>query len=1048
MNKSLLRLVLLVGLLAPVIAWGQSRTINGRITDEDNSPLAGASVQVKSQRNIGVAATSDGYYSLSVPAGTNALVFSYAGKDEKEVRLIQGVDTYNVTLTGSLVAEEVVVNAGIMTREAATFTGSVKTVSQAELKEAGFLNPLTALSTIDPSFALIENNLAGSNPNALPTFELNGKTSVDVYGSRSEFGANPNEPLFVLDGFDTTLEKINNMDINQIASITILKDAGSTAIYGAKGANGVVVVETVKPKPGQLMVNYSVSSTVSVADLSAYNLMNAQEKLDFEVLSGWYDNEQATPPIRYDSPLNGSSYWSRYEQVKKGVDTYWLKYPLRTGISHQHHLSISGGEEKLNYKATVGYNKKVGVMKGSNHENVSGNVFLQYRFGRVNVSNDMNFTVTNSQDGSYGSFQSWADMSPYFKPYDDDGRLQSNVNPLAGGGGSSGDFIGNPLYNASLYTDNIGKATEFLNNTKFEYMASEIGFRLNGGLSLSRLSATNENFKDPRHTDYRTVSHTQAGSFTYGSSNEWKWSGNISASLMRTLADAHYFTFVARAQADNVNLSGTSYTSVGFPRGTKPNPSRAYQYEPGSHPSYNKYVNRSVAFLFSMNYNYMAKYLFDFNINRDGSTSFGKNNPFTTNWSVGAGWNVMQENFTENWTWADNIKLRGSYGTNSNQNKDMLASNVYRVLTGMDYFGMATVLDGVANPNLDWQKTTKLSAGIDLKFLDERLAVTFEVYSNKTDPQAISLPEPPSTGVEDYDVNMGRMESKGWAAYVQYAILRRPEDRLRFSVNLSAAHSNQKFSGFGEAFERMNADLANSLDIDLTNDDGSTNYEELNRLNEVLNNNVMLKRYKDGNDPDALWAVRSLGIDPGTGREVFMGLDGRPTFIYNVDDAIAYASTRAKVHGTVGFVFTYKNFRSSINFQYAWGGYAFNNALFSKVEKILSEEVLNNQDKRALYDRWQKAGDIARFRSIRLSDEDTSRQVSTRFIQKNNYINASSIQLGWDFSNSRFVEQVGLRTLSANVTMNDIFRISTIKQERGVEYPFARAVIFSLSTSF
>ena len=1042
MNRALLRLVLFVGFLVPAIAWGQNRiVITGRVTDESNSPLAGASVQVKSQRTIGVSAGADGRYSLSVPEGTTVLVFSFVGKDDREVTLRPGLTTYNVTLSGALRAERVVVNAGIMTREAATFTGSTKTVSQAELKQAGYLNPLAGLSTLDPSFALVENNLAGSNPNVLPVFELNGKTTMNIASSRDELATNPNEPLFLLDGFESTLEKINSLSIDRIASITLLKDAGSTAIYGAKGANGVVVVETVKPRPGQLMVNYGFNATVSVADLSVYNLMNAREKLEFEKLSGWYDNTTSPPPIMWDSPLSTSTYWQRYEQVAKGVDTYWLKYPVRTGLSQQHNLSVSGGEERFYYMATMTYNNVMGVMKGSKRDNITGSSFLQYRFGKVNVSNDMSFGSTISHTGSYGSFQTWANMSPYFKPYDDNGRLQSNVNPVSGTGTGSGGYVANPLYNAMLKSDNVGKAIDFTNNTKAEYALRDIGLRINGGLSLQRLSDTYENFKDPGHTDYRLLAYTRKGSFTYSNSNTWKWSGNIAASLTRTLAEDHEFTLTTRAQADNINVKSSSYTVEGLPEGTKPNPGMG-QYPSNARPSYSTSVRRVVSFMAALNYNYQRKYLLDLSINRDGSTSFGSNNPFTTNWSVGAGWNVMNEAFASNWTWADNIKLRGSYGTNANQGGGRLSSNTYQVLSGIDYFGQAYVLNGVANPDLEWQKTKKLSLGVDLALLENRLRTSLDYYDNRTNPQAIGLAQAPSTGVSTYDVNMGSVNSKGWTGSASYVVLRRPEDNMQFLMSLSATHSTQKYSGFSQALARLNAQLAESLNID------SSDADRYAKLNDILNNNTMLQRYADGTDVDALWAVQSLGIDPATGREVFLGLDGKPTFVYNSNDVFAYAISRPKVNGTLSLRFNYKKFNASMNFQYAYGGYAFNRALFDKVENILQSQVLNNQDRRALYDRWQQAGDVAQFKSIKLYQDSDERNVSTRFIQKNNYINASSIVLGYDLADTRFAQQVGLRSLRASVTMNDLFRLSTIKQERGISYPYARAVILSLSTSF
>ncbi len=1043
-------MLFVVSLLVPAAAQAQGRTVTGRVVDESGAPLSGVAVQMKGNASVGVSTSSDGRYSLSLPPRARALTFSYVGMDPKEVILRSGQDVYDITLGGAIELEAVTINAGIITREAATFTGSVTQVTQAQLKQSGMLNPLVALSTLDPSLNLVVDNLAGSNPNALPNIEINGKTSLDVSSITDQYSVNPNLPHFVIDGFDSTLEKVNDLDISRIASMTVLKDAGSTAIYGAKGANGVIVVATIRPKAGELMVNYSGNATVSFADLSDYNLMNAEEKLRFEALSGYYDIGDPGDIYykAYDHPLNTSNYQQKAELVGRGIDTYWLKYPVRTGLSHQHFLSVSGGDGKLYYQAQMGYNNKVGVMKGSNHENVNGGVFLQYRIdNKFNVSNDMNFGSTNSHTGSYGSFESWAKMSPYYKPYNDDGNLVANANPITDVS-NDGIYVANPLYNAMLDTDNIGQNVEFVNNTRFEYTLLDLGLRFTGGLSLKRSSASNENYKDPRHTDFRTDDFMKKGSYTYGNSNLWSWSGNLSASITRTFADMHNFNLLVRAQADNTKGWGSSYSVEGLPEGAKPNPSQA-EYPLNSHPTYGTSVIRGVSFIGTLAYNYDTRYLLDLTINRDGSTSFGKDNPFTTNWSVGAGWNISREKFAQNWTWADNVKLRGSYGTNANQANNMISSTIYNYDLGRDYFGQAWTLAQIANPMLDWQKTSKLSVGLDVSMLDSRLNLTFDIHRNLTDPLVITLPQPPSSGADPrgYDINMGHIDSRGWTASASYIFVRRPEDRMLFSARISAANSKQKYGGFGDAYAMLNEQFANSLsDIKYTDDHGNVDQGAVDKMYDILKNNTALRRYYDGGDPDGLWAVKSLGIDPATGMEIFRDLNGNPVFVYDPQNVVQIATSRAKVHGTFGFTFNYKNFRSNVTFRYSLGGYAFNRDLYAKVENIINYAILDNQDKRALYDRWQNPGDISEFKSIR--SYASSNPISSRFINKNNYLEATAIQLSYDCSEMAFAQRLNMRSLMFTVSMNDLFRLSTIKQERGLDYPFARNITFSISTSF
>lgn len=1040
MKGYLLRLFFVVGLLLPGMAWAQDRTITGRVMDENRSPLAGASVQVKDNTNIGVTTDGNGRYSISVPDVTGALVFSFVGMDEKEVALRPNSNVINVTLSGGLVLEEVVVNAGIITRDAATFTGSVKTVSQAELKQAGTMNVLTALSSLDPSFVIVPNNLTGSDPNAMMTVELNGKTTANFYTTAEEITAsanNPNQPLFVLDGFETSMQKIMDMDINRIESVTVLKDAGSTAIYGSKGANGVVVVETVKPKPGELMIDYNLNLKTEFADLSVYNLMNARQKLDFEAESGYYD----TSNTMWNNPANPKfeSYQSVLAQIERGVDTYWLKYPVRTGITHAHALTVSGGDGKLNYSVNAGFTNHQGVMKGSSRQNVTGGVFLQYRVGALNVTNDMNFSSTAQHSGSYGSFQTWAYMSPYYKPYDDEGRVRPNANDTGTGG-----FVANPMWNARLSSDYLNKMYDFRNNTRFEYMLPDLGLRFYGGLSLSRSGSNGMNYKDAAHTDFRSMAEADKGSATYSTSSQWSYSAHIAARLSRTFGEGHNFTLHGRAQVDNNNMENFSTNVRGLPQGTMPNPSMG-EYPPNSKPTFMQNIHRGADFLLTLNYNYMQRYLSDFTLQHMGATTFGKDNPFTTNWSIGLGWNIHREAFAENWTWTDNMKLRGSVGTSANQNFTIIPQNIYDYVAGSNYYGMFWVLNKFANPYVDWAKTTNISVGLDLTLLNDRLNATVDLYSKKTDPMVISLPYPPSSGQTGYDTNMGYTKTIGWTASLSYNILRRPEDRLVFNVFASAGSNRTTYGGVGEAFKLINEQLANSLNIDIEDEDGNPILENIEKVNQSLLNNMMLRRYYDGADADALWAVRSLGIDPATGREVYMTKDGKPTFAYNFDDAVEIGSSRPKLLGTFGLTFNWKNLRSNIIFGYSLGGHVVDQALFNKVENITFENILRNQDKRAGTERWEDPGDISQFRSIKIG---TKSEPTTRFIRKENYLEARAIQIGWDFSRARFMERSRLRSLVATVSAENLFRLSSVEIERGITYPFARAITFKLTTSF
>lgn len=218
----------------------------------------------------------------------------------------------------------------------------------------------------------------------------------------------PNQPLFILDGFESSLEAIYDLDMSRVASITILKDAASTAIYGSKAANGVVVVETVKPKAGHLDLSYNGSASVTWADLSSYNLMNSQEKLEFEKLAGRYTGSSTTAEVELDRIYN-----DRLADVQRGVDTYWLAEPLQVGVNHRHSLYAQGGEGAYRFGIGMTYNGIQGIMKESKREVIGGNIDLTYRLDKLNFSNKMSFSNTSTGDPTV-AFVNYANANPYY----------------------------------------------------------------------------------------------------------------------------------------------------------------------------------------------------------------------------------------------------------------------------------------------------------------------------------------------------------------------------------------------------------------------------------------------------------------------------------------------------------------------------------------------------------------------------------------------------------------------------------------------------------
>lgn len=974
------------------------RTITGLVLGADGETLPGASVYVKGDTKNGVTADIDGRFSINVPSKTKALIVSFVGCKNQEVVLLEGTADYVVKLESATEIEEVVIT-GVVTKRKDTFTGSSASFSGEELKAVGVQNPLASLRSLDPSFNLMESDIYGSNPNRLPDIEIRGKSSV--LGMRDEVAEDPNQPLFILDGFESNLETIYNLDINRIASMTILKDAASTAIYGSKAANGVVVVETIKPQPGQLRLSYNGSMDISWPDLSSYNLMNASEKLEFERLAGKYgDGSDVEREQLYNKHL---------ADIASGVDTYWLAEPLRTGINHRHQVYADGGAGGFMFGIGLNYNGVTGVMKDSDRDVLGANLDLIYRVGKLQFTNK--FTAQQTKyTNPIVPFSDYAEANPYYKKYNEDGEVERWL--------SNNDYekeVGNPLYNAALNSRDETTQMQFSDYFIAEYNPTT-DFKLRARFGLTSLSSENEIFYSPDDTRFESYNILKKGSYNYTNTKTTKYEGEFTAIYATVLNDKHRINLAVGGNMSEQKSTVQGYAAQGFPSGDFTYPSFANGYAEDEQPTYTESVSRAVSTYLTGGYAYDDRYLMDVSYRLNGSSVFGSTKQFINTWSLGLGWNIHNESFVRNNApWINYLKLRGSIGNPGNQNFDSaLSLTTFRYLyTSYNYFGMSSILANLGNRNLEWQTTLDRNIGLDITLFNERFSMNLDYYYKTTDPLLIAIGLPSSSGITSYNTNMGKQISKGFTGTVQYYILRDLEQRLTWSVRGTIRMESSKIDGIGNTLAGMNN----------------------------LNQSRSTQRFYDGADPDDIWAVRSAGIDPATGRELFIKKDGTYTYDFSYADEVVVGNTRPTAEGTIGSSFGFKGLTAGFTFRYRVGGESFNEAVYKKVENISTTAINYNQDKRALYDRWQKPGDIAQFKNI--ADQSTSPRTS-RFVQKDNTLTLESVQIGYEF-NPDFARKLGISGLRLNAYMNDIFRISSIKEERGTDYPFARSVSFALS---
>lgn len=981
-----------------------SAQLTGRVVDSEGVGVPGVTIYAKNKKALAVT-NADGRFIIPSPARGATLSFTSIGLKTKVVTY-HGEATLRILMEEDQNELEDVVVTGVVNKMKESFTGSASTFTGSELKSVGTQNVISSLKTLDPSFNVLDTEF-GSDPNHMPNIEIRGKSSL--ISTRDELAEDPNQPLFILDGFESSLEAVYNLDMNRVASITILKDAASTAIYGSKAANGVVVVETIRPKSGKLHLSYNGNANIQWADLTSYNLMNAPEKLEFEKLVGRYSNFNTTAQeIRLMQ-----SYNEKLADIARGVDTYWLSEPLQTGINHRHSIYADGGEGAFMFGLGLSYNGISGVMKESKRNNISGNIDLTYRLNKLQFSNKFYLDNTDSQNPIV-AFSAYANANPYYMKRNEDGEVERWL--------EYNDDIraANPLYNAAQNSYNKNGGFSLSDKFMMEYTPTR-EMKLRARFGLTHNNNNTKAFTSPRDTRYNQTDYTKRGSYSYNETKINKYEGELTYTYAKVLKDVHTFNLALGGYLSQTDTQSNGYSAVGFPVGDYTLPSFANGYPDGGKPSYYESTSRSVSGYAIGNYAYDNRYLLDFSYRVNGSSVFGRNKHYIDTWAVGLAWNLHNEKFIRNHLkGVSMLKLRASIGNPGNQNFSSSATiTTFRYnFNSFNYFGMTTSLDQLGNPNLEWQTTLDRNVGFDITILNDRLKLVGDYYYKSTDPLLITIDMPASSGATNNQIykNFGKQTSQGFTGQASYYIIRKMKQRYWWSVRGTIRTGTSKLSGIGNKLESFNS-------------------------KEREGENRSTKRFYDGANPDAIWAVRSAGIDPATGREIFIKKDGTTTYDFSYDDEVVIHNSRPTIEGVLGTSFSWKGFSMNADFRYRAGGYSFNSVLFNKVENISTSSLIYNQDKRALYNRWQKPGDHAQFKNIANS---VSTPMSSRFVQKDNSWSLEALRVGYEFS-PELAHSLGLSSVRINAYMNDLFRISTIKQERGTSYPYARSVSFALS---
>lgn len=1012
--------------------------VRGVVFDVHGSPIPGVLITVVGKHR-GTTTNVEGVFGLDLQASKALVEFSFIGMKKKRVTLTSQSAYVKVTLEDESHELGETVITGYRNVNKNSYTGSSTQILGDDLRKVSQTNILDAIQSFDPSFRIMDNTQFGSDPNAMPEMTIRGQSGVGNRAldtdqlSKSNLKNNPNLPTFIMDGFEVSIEKIYDLDPTRIESITILKDAAATAIYGSRAANGVVVVTTVAPKPGEVRVSYGFTGTLETPDLRDYNLANASEKLEIERRAGLF--EKGYPGINSES-AGVNAYNQKLALIKRGIDTDWLSIPLRNGFDQKHSVFIEGGTQNLRYGIDGSFNKVQGVMKGSGRDRYAVGISLDYRLKKFQVKNTTTFNHMKSKESPYGSFSDYTCLMPYDTPYED-GVLTQKLNYSVS---NNNRTLNNPLYESTLGNYNTTSYDEYVNNLSFNWYINDY-WMAKGQFSVSKRYNRSEKFVDPLSSSTSAISESASsqkdklGDLYTTSGNNLNLTGNAFIYYNQSFGK-HNLNGSAGWEVNTSTYDNVSAHYRGFPSGQFH--SLNYANEIYKKPTKSEGTSRMVSMLATANYTWNNIYLLDLSVRFDGSSEFGSNQRWAPFFSTGAGINIHNYDFLKGNKYINKLKLRGSYGRTGKVNfPDYAAQTVYEPLFDEWYAtGYGAVLMALGNKDLTWEKTDKYDFGIETQLFNERLTLDFDYYYEKTFDLVNDVSLSNTSGFSTYKNNMGEVENKGFELTARYDAIKNKNWLVAFWGNI--AHNTNKILKISDSQRAYNQRVAEFYKKE------QINQEDIGSSLTDANYSVPIAQYEEGQSLTSIWAVKSLGIDPTTGKEIFLNRDGTVTDKWDATQEVVCGNTQPDFNGAFGVNISYRQWSLFASFLYEWGGQQYNQTLVDRVEN--AKIAQGNVDLRVLTDRWQKPGDVAQFKNIK--DASLTTLPTSRFVQDNSFLRLNALTLTYDFNREWLKRNLGLRMLRLEASTSDLINWNSVRQERGLSYPKSYKFNFSVKAQF
>jgi TonB-linked SusC/RagA family outer membrane protein len=840
--------------------------VTGRITDTRNTALPNVTVQEKGTSN-GTSTKEHGNYTINVTNENAVLVVSSVGFLDQEIP-VKGRHTIDVVLQENAADLNQVIVVGYGTQKKSDVTGSVVSVPKARLSELPVTNVYQAMQGAVAGMNITQNS---SVPGSGATVTVRGVNSINANRT----------PFIVVDGipFSTTGGNINDINTNDIASIEILKDASAVAIYGTRGANGVILITTKRGSSGKPVIRYNAYA--GLENLAHVMEPNSPEGY-VKKYADWY--KQVNPTQTQKDILPNAYEIANYNA---GHTVDWIKEVTRQGIIQDHNVSVSGGTKDVKYYLSGEYLKQKGVVEGYQYRRLSVRSNLDVNLTDYLTVGTSLFYANNNYDGGRANFYLGAIMSPYGTLRKANGDYEIYpMNPEL--------LYVNPLL--GLYTDRINRGNN-LNGTFYLELKPAIipGLKYRANAAWSYLPRDSANYVGRKAND-------QLGTATVSNAYNKNW---ILENILTYTKDwqKHHIDFTGLYSAQRNDFFGSSMVGTGFVNDelSYKNLSAAATLTPGYVGNFNgvnvlgSYQIKStlISQMGRLNYNYDSRYLFTVTARRDGYSAFGANtDKYGLFPSFALGWNISNEKFMTPVTFVNNLKWRVSYGESGNQAIDPNGTAFTDASARYPFNGLSTVgvvsTSGMGNRDLHWETTTGFNTGIDFSLLDNRISGTIEYYSTKTKDILLRRNLPAATGYVNVWDNLGKLQNHGLEITLNTVNVKSGDFKWESMVNF-ARNRNKIVDLYGDKKD----DLGNRWFI--------------GQPISVIYDYVLQGVWQAGEDPS--------GQDPTAkpGDLKFADMDGSKTI--NADDKRILGSTLPKWIGGLTNTFHYKNWHLNIFIQ-------------------------------------------------------------------------------------------------------------------------------------